>query len=156
MPDFGSLLHFAKFLTALTVEEEYHRKHAMEEACKIVEKRAKEVIGTYDSDPTWKELAESTQEDRSRKGYAPNDPLLRNGDLQNSIKHNVMLGPRSGHALSYAQGRIGSASQIAVYQELGTKRIPPRSFLRASAVEKEHEIKKLIGDGLVAGLIRNK
>jgi hypothetical protein len=76
-------------------------------------------MGTYDYD--WPQLAESTQRERERLGFAANEPLLRTGDLRESIEYTVL--PRE------AAVEIGSNDKIAVYQELGTSRIPPRSFL---------------------------
>lgn len=89
---------------------------------KAAEEVAKQSIGTYEFG--WPQLAASTQTDRASKGYAPNDPLLREGGLRDSIESQAELTPYG------AEGAVGSASMIAVYQEMGTSRgIPPRSFL---------------------------
>jgi hypothetical protein len=42
-------------------------------------------------------------------------------------------------------GDVGSDSKIAVYEELGTAHIPPRSFLGQAALGKEHEIHEIMG-----------
>jgi len=93
----------------------------------VVKDRARQSIGTYRY--KWPQLAEATQAERAREGFPPNKPLLRTGDLRDSISAFVqMYGPEHGRAV------VGSTSDIAVYQELGTRSIPPRSFLYASAV----------------------
>jgi hypothetical protein len=68
-------------------------------------------------------LAPSTLARRAALGYTANTPLLMTGDLKRSIawQHD---GSR--------ETSVGSPSKIALYQELGTPRIPARSFLAAS------------------------
>ncbi|SIN82964.1 hypothetical protein SAMN05443247_00028 [Bradyrhizobium erythrophlei] len=71
-------------------------------------------IGHYQ--PGWPRLAESTLE---RK--AADTPLLETGEMRDSIRHEVdpiML-----------EMVVGSNDKRALYQELGTSRIPPRPFL---------------------------
>lgn len=112
----------------------------------LVEAQAREVIGTYNYG--WKELAESTQKDRVSKGYTPDEPLLRTGDLAASIKHKA---ERSG-AFFGAQGVVYSDSKIALYQELGTKNIPPRSFLFGSLARAIPEMERIYGAFIVRAL----
>lgn len=119
----------AQFLTVATYIETW-KLEALEGACKIVEEEAKDVIGTYRYN--WPQLAESTQADREHKGYPPNEPLLREGTLRDSIEHTVIPIESAGY--------VGSNNKIAVYQELGTNSIPPRSFLEGAARAKEGEI----------------
>lgn len=72
----------------------------------------------------WEPLADSTKADKERRGYVVNsdyNPLLRTGELRDSIKHD--FNPIT-HKL-----RLGSDDEIMMYQELGTKYIPPRSTL---------------------------
>jgi hypothetical protein len=112
---------------------------ALEHAGKIVEEEAKRVIGTYDYG--WPELAESTQMQREHLGYSANEPLLRDGThIRDTIEHTVV---DLEHACY-----VGTNSKIAVYQELGTSRIPPRSFLAGAARAKEHEIHEEISHSL--------
>ena len=93
-----------------------------------IEKDAKEIIGHYQrSDtgpfPEWEELAPSTKADRVSQGFTANDPLLRTGELRDSIGHEVR-----GRSVA-----IGSDLDIAIFQEMGTATIPPRPFLRIAA-----------------------
>lgn len=85
---------------------------------------AKDLLGHYHRQNTgpfrpWKELAQSTKVERVYKGFTENEPLLRTGDLRDSISS---VPTKTGFV-------VGSTSQIAVYEELGTTKIPPRSFL---------------------------
>jgi hypothetical protein len=76
-------------------------------------------IGTYQQG--WPQLAESTIKSKAAAGYAVPDPLLRTGELRDSIGHEV-----DPILLEVA---VGSNDKTALFQELGTSRIPPRSFL---------------------------
>ena len=131
----GNLLDFARVVTQIGVRMPMAEAAALEQACQIVEDEAKRVIGTYDYG--WTELADATKEDRKAKGYPENEPLLRSGDLRDSISHEVV---KSEHA-----GYVGSPLKIALYQEMGTATIPARSFLGGAAMHKEHEIHALTG-----------
>lgn len=95
-----------------------------------VAEQSKAAIGTYKLG--WPQLAAATQADRAAKGYAPNEPLLRTGELRESVEYKAELSPTG------AEGLIYSEDKIAVYQELGTSRgIPPRSFLYLPLVQSE-------------------
>jgi len=135
---------FAAHLAALTVEIEAAKAEVMESACKVVETEAKRVIGTYDYG--WPQLADSTQADRERQGFSPNDPLLRTGEMRDSIEHTVVAG----------DGFIGSNDPKAKWQELGTDRIPARSFLAGAAAQKGDEVADMVGRAVHAVLIGGK
>lgn len=138
-----SLLEFAKALGAMA-EADMLMHESMEKACEIVEKEAKRVIGTYDYG--WPQLAESTQKDREAKGFSANDPLLRTGEMRDSIEHRV------GLEFGNVVGIVGTDNPIAKYQELGTAKIPPRSFLGGAAMAKEHEVRAILGLGAYTAL----
>lgn len=108
----------------------------------LIQHQAQSFVGTYDAPGPWPQLAESTQADRARKGFPENEPLLRTGELERSIKHKVE--GRTVH--------IGSDLDAAVFQELGTARIPPRSFLASAAVVKEGQAVRLVGRAVSAHL----
>lgn len=89
---------------------------------------AKARIGHYQDG--WAPLAETTlhgwngHPGKIELGYAPPDnPLLRKGDMRDSIQGLAM------RTLFGAEGAVGSNSKIALWQEMGTSRIPPRPFL---------------------------
>lgn len=126
---------YSHLMTSIAAVEVWGHE-VLEKSGKIIEKEAKHVIGTYEYG--WPQLAESTQQQRSYLGYPPNEPLLREGTMRDSIDHKV-----EGNSCY-----IGSNNKIAVYQELGTSRIPPRSFLGGAAMAKEREIHEEISSGL--------
>lgn len=132
--------HFAAMIAKIREAE----REALEKAAKIVAEEARKEIGDYQPAKgpfeAWKELAESTKAERSKAGFTPNDPLLRTGKLRNSIEHQV-----EGDT-----AHVGSNNPIAVYQELGTSRIPPRSFLGGAAFTKEAEVKAVLGEDIIA------
>jgi hypothetical protein len=137
-----SLLEFAGLTASLGIKAEVHKHEALEKAAETVEKEAKRVIGTYDYG--WPELAESTQAERASLGYPEDEPLLRDGTLRDSIEHKFV---------SADEVQVGSDSDIAVYQELGTVRIPPRSFLASAAAAKEKEVVHEMGHHVVTALL---
>lgn len=137
-----AVVHLARI--AIEVEIETH--HALTRAAKIVEAEAKAEIGHYQDAvgpfAGWAELADRTKADRLNAGYPENEPLLRTGELRDSIGHKV-----EGH-----EAAVGSDLAVAEWQELGTSRIPPRSFLGGAAVRKTPEVVEVIGEGAVIGL----
>jgi len=117
-----TLTQFASVLTSMAatrIEEE----RGLEKAAKIIETEAKRVIGTYDYG--WTPLAASTVAQKANG----DTPLLETGAMRESIEHTV-------HG---RKAEVGSNSDIAVYQELGTARIPARSFLAGASVHKGKE-----------------
>ena len=125
---------------------------AMERAAKVVEKEAKQSLGTYqdESGPfvAWADLADSTKADRVAKGYPEDEPELRDGTLRDSIEHTL-----TRSRLEDVEAQIGSNSDIMVFQELGTENMPPRSILGGAAARKEADVVKIIGGGMAAALI---
>lgn len=121
---------------------------ALDTAAAVIEHEAKREIGTYqrsDMGPyeAWPELAESTKAERVRQGYSENDPLLRSGELRDSIS-------RETHGL---EAVVGSDSDVMVYQEFGTRTIPPRPVLGLAAVRSHEAVLKIVGDGVFAALV---
>jgi phage gpG-like protein len=122
-----------------------HMGHTMHQAARIVEQEAKRLIGTYDAQPQWPQLTTATQEDRAKHGFAANEPLLRTGELRDSIEHNSS--PTVAH--------IGSNNMKAVWHEIGTRTVPPRPFLSTALHNKSpvivRAVRQVIGDYLAAG-----
>lgn len=135
-----SIPEFIMTMTRITLTLPVARHYALDEAAQIVENEAKRVIGTYDYN--WVELADATKEDRIAQGFAENEPLLRTGELRDSIEHKV-----EGDT-----AHVGSDEDKAVWQELGTKTIPPRSFLKGAVTHKLTEIEQVIGRTMFAHL----
>ena len=93
-------------------------------------KDARAMFGVYQAG--WPQLADSTQAERLKHGYSPNDPLLRSGELQGLVKSEVhwrglFVGIPVGAVLN-ADGHGADAGMVMAAQEWGTSdhRIPPR------------------------------
>lgn len=128
-------------------ELETYQRSALAEVGRIVEDTSKENLGTYQAataeTAAWAPLSQATQDDRVAKGFTANDPLLRSGELQRSIEHEVV---------SSREVHIGSDRPEAEYLELGTIEMPPRSFLLSAVVQKSDEIAEIIGEGFLKAL----
>jgi phage gpG-like protein len=148
--EFTSILAFTEHLTAVALTMHEADQAILHKGAQMIEKRAKEKIGEYQDQVgpfiAWPELAESTKSDRASQGYPEDEPLLRSGEMRHSIEHTVGKG----------EAQIGSNSDIAVYQELGTQHIPPRSFLGGAGVEETPRICELAGVTVVAALVGEK
>ena len=149
MSEFGSFGEFANFLDTI-VQSNLAKVPALEIAAQMVEKEAKVEIGTYQRTnmgpfTKWAELTPFTKRERIRLGYNGNDPLLRSGDLRDSISHDTDA--------SGLEAVIGSTDQRMVYLELGTKWIAPRSVLGLAAYRKQKAIVKLVGGMYVAAML---
>jgi HK97 gp10 family phage protein len=134
MREFG-LLEFVSFLGTLPMEIEHANHSALEKAAVIVESEAKRVIGTYDYG--WAPLAPSTLENK-----AADTPLLETGEMRDSIEHNS----------DHKEAHIGSNNDKALWQELGTRKIPPRPFLQGALQHKKGEVLHVIGREVVGAL----
>jgi HK97 gp10 family phage protein len=132
--EFTSFGTFARHLGRLAVIGEEVTHHVVGEAAKIIEKDAKARIGVYQDGTgpfvTWALLADSTEAEKERLGYPLEAPLLREGDLRDSIQSET-----DGN-----KAVVGSTSDIALYQEMGTEHIPPRPFLGPAAFENKLNI----------------
>jgi hypothetical protein len=143
----GFIGHLAGAAAAL----HHHEHRAMERACKMVQREAKREIGKYQGAigpfMAWQPLAESTLEEKFKLGYtgqkSADDPLLRTGIMRDSI----------GIAVGEREGVVGSNDDIAEYQELGTARIPPRSFLGGAAARKGPQLARILGLSPVVALV---
>lgn len=150
MKTFNSPKAFAEHLLLLAAIEEHALHRGLEKAAKLVEKTAKSEIGHLQPEvgpfPEWAELADSTKEEKARLGYFFNDdynPLLRTGELQESYTHEV----------KGLEAVIGSKSDIAVYHEFGTPKMPPRPVLGPAAFRNKEKIRAIIGVAAVSGLL---
>lgn len=111
----------------------------LEHAAKVVQEDAKDRIGEYQREighfPEWAPLANATKADRLAKGFTEDDPLLRSGELRDSIvtEHTAMAAV------------IGSKLPQSAYLEFGTEKMPPRPFLGPAALAKRKQIQRIIG-----------
>ena len=102
-------------------------------------KDARAKFGTYQEG--WPQLAESTQAERVKRGFSPDDPLLRSGELRDLVASMVhwrglFVGIPAGAVLGTA-GRGADACVVMASQEWGTSdhRIPPRPVFGLVAAE---------------------
>lgn len=153
MREFQSFGAFAEHLASLAAMAPAAERAGAEVAARIVEHEAKAEIGTYQTSAgpfqTWPELSDVTKRERVELGFTENDPLLRTGALRDSIGHSVEAFPGGAVAV------VGSTSDVAVDQELGTSRIPERSFLgRAAFIKRDAAVEAflLTVGGFVAGI----
>lgn len=134
MKEFNSFGRFGAHLAKLALIGEEVSHHITEEGAKIIEKDAKARLGEYQgyAGPfnAWAELADSTKADRVAKGFPENEPELRIGEMRDSIE----ISAKGNEAA------VGSASEIAMYQELGTEKMPPRPSLGPAAFESKRPI----------------
>jgi hypothetical protein len=107
-------------------------------ACELVCAEAKRVIG--EGYPEWPALSPETLAHKMM-----NTPLLETGELRASIEWST-----SANGL---EGWVGSNNDKAVWQELGTSRIPPRSFLMGAAVHMEEKIHKMAARAVMAVML---
>jgi len=142
-----TLAGFITHLTAVQALVSASSRSALEQAAKVVEREAKAEVGKYQAQAGpfvgWAELAQSTKDDRVRKGFSENEPGLRTGQMRDSI----------GHAVGRNEAVVGSNDDKMVWFELGTPKQPPRSVLGIAAVHKGPEVARILGAGVVKNLV---
>lgn len=125
--------------------------HELNDSAALVRDRAIEKLGTFQPAvgpfPEWERpLAAWTQDERTELGFTPNDPLLRDGShIRDTISYDV------DHVRGVAT--IGSTADEAMWNELGTGRIPPRPFLGPALYESVDEILAICGDAAFRALV---
>lgn len=140
MREFSSFGAFAEHLLAMEAVQTLALHKALDASAARIEKDAKDSIGTYQDAtgafPAWAELAPATVEDRVRQGYAPDEPLLREGDLRDSISRKTDM----------LESVIASDSDVMVYEDLGTEHIPPRPVLEPAAIRNEKHVVRSLAE----------
>lgn len=143
---------FAAHLLKASVTVAEGAKVGLTVCAKLIQKTAQAEIGEYQSAagpfPAWAPLSEATLADKENQGYATPNPLLRTGELRDSIQYEV----------GTFEAIIGSTSPIAAFQEFGTNStgwgagIPPRSFIGSAAYRNKNKIITIFGSVLVIGI----
>ena len=145
MPTFNSL---EELFDALPGAIDRGLRRAAEGIGQAVEQRAATRLGTY-SGNDWPELEASTQAERTRLGFSPNDPLRRTGALAESIQHAVdpiaggyktVVGSNEPQARIQELGGVNAGS----WGQNGAKDLPPRPYLAPSLVESEDAIQQAV------------
>jgi len=162
MKEFRSLAEFAGYLAKVPALILIEQHEGLELAARVIEKEAKELIGEYHGSAgpfvAWKELADSTKEERVQQGFPENDPLLRDGLLRDAIEHragifDAAIGVPDKEVQHSYRKKPDNIGEIAEYQELGTNGIPPRSFLGMAAVHKSEAVANILGRSVVKALM---
>jgi phage gpG-like protein len=131
-----TLVGFAAHLGAIERDLDTVGPAIVARACEMVCAEAKRVIG--EGYPYWPALSPETL---ARKMM--NTPLLETGELRASIEWQA-------HGL---EGQVGSNNDKAIWHELGTSKIPPRSFLMGAALRMEPKIYKMAERAVVAVML---
>lgn len=98
--------------------------------------------GEWDGASGWAPLAESTQEDRVRRGYSAAHPILqRTGELASTIDYRHDLGADD------AAVEIEPRADYAAFHQEGTSKMPARPFVALSERDQER-----IGEDIIAFL----
>jgi phage gpG-like protein len=126
-----TLLEAAAKFEAFSKNMRFANEAILTEWATTVRDRAKAAIDTYRY--KWPALGPAAV---AKHG---DTPLLDTGQLRDSISAYVQM-----HDDEHGRAVVGSDSEIAVYQELGTSRIPPRSFLMMSAKRSEKDLQKIV------------
>lgn len=147
MKEFTSIGQMMAHLAAMAAAETLALHNGLKKCAVAIEATAKGEIGHYQGEAlpfaAWDELKDGTKADRVAHGFTENDPLLRTGALRDSISRQI----------DGLTAVIGSTSDIMVYQELGTSRIPPRAVLGPAAIRNKELILKTLGHAAVDGLL---
>lgn len=134
MPGELTLAGFATLTTGMAAKLDKIQRDCLESGAKVLEKEAKRVLGTYDYG--WMQLADATKEDRISRGYTPNEPGLREGDMRDSIEHVVV----NAH-----EAQIGSNDDKMLWFDIGTPNQPPRPVFQPAAIAKGEEVALELG-----------
>lgn len=123
------------------------RQHVIEfaslgvlEAAELIKEEAKSYIGHQQDN--WPDLAESTLAEKERSGYEVPAPLLRKGELRESIKvrHEGL------------QAVIGTDDPSAAIHEHGNEHVPPRPFLHPALFAKSKEVRVILQKAVQNGI----
>lgn len=108
----------------------------------VMQRKAKSIFG----DPSrLASLAQATQDERVRLGYAANEPLLRDGEL---LRDSVEAAAEAG--VEEAVAGIGSKEPVMSYHEYGYVNartgnpVPPRPVFKIAMVEAAPEIAEIL------------
>lgn len=144
--EFGSLAAFGLHMIEREVATVVALGAGLEIIAQKIEETAKDEIGMYQPEvgpfQEWAPLADSTEDEKARLGYPADAPLLRTGEMRDSIEHQV----------KGLEAVIGSPSDKLYYQEFGTDKIPPRPVIGPAAYRNQQTIQRVVGAAAVSGL----
>jgi phage gpG-like protein len=126
-----NLLEAAALFVEIGEEIEKAERVVVARACVMIAEEAKHVLGT--DGYGWPALSPETK--KTQPGM-----LLETGELRDSIEWTA----------EEKEGWVGSNNDKAVWHELGTSKIPARTFLLGAAIAKLPEITAMAGQTVVA------
>ena len=129
-----NLLELAAKMVVVEAELRLAQEGALAAACAAVAEECRSAIGTYRYG--WEPLADATMEERSRRGYPADEPLLVTGELRNSIEWNC----------DEHRGYVGSDNPKMIWHEWGTRDIPARPVLGPSIEAARPAVEKVLRD----------
>jgi phage gpG-like protein len=142
---FGSIAAFVAFLETRPRAVEEAEKLGLDAAGKMLRREARDMIG--EEIPQWADLAPATVQEKQRLGYtgqvSATDPLLRTGELRNSIDYEV-----GEHKVT-----LGSTDPIAPFQEHGTAKIPPRPFIGSTMYRSGKDAGGLVANYIMGAVV---
>jgi hypothetical protein len=145
--ELSSLEELAFHFAEAQVEKGIALQEGLHRAAEAIVKIAKKEIGEYQKGVgpflEWEQLAQSTEDDKERKGYPADAPLLRKGDLRDSYEAEA----------DGMEAIAGSKDPVAFWQEVGTQHIPPREVLGPAAIRARKKIEKAMGAAYVESLL---
>jgi hypothetical protein len=146
MPEFSNFTDLAKHLQRVARDVPKVTEKAMHAIGKTVGHAARAKIGEYQGAAgefnAWAQLEDATQADRLRKGFSANDPLLRSGELAASVSYDLVIAGRA-QTLS-----VGSDLDLGLWQEMGTRTIPPRPFVGPAMFEHEKHSQEILAKAI--------
>lgn len=149
--EFASFESFTRFLERTPVLQREALEAAAGLTAKVVKRNVRAAFG--DSSKL-AHLAPATQADRVAKGYTPDDPLLRTGELlRDSIEDD--FSPLMGGG---AVAGVGSPEEVLKYHEFGYinartgNAVPPRPVLQTGLKESVPEITAALKGAVNAAL----
>ncbi|PHK92923.1 hypothetical protein CR162_21365 [Pseudoroseomonas rhizosphaerae] len=135
---------FAKHLRKVASKVEAAQRRGLRQGAAMMAATAKGMHGEYQPSDrvsnAWAPLAPRTVAERTRRGFSPDEPLLRTGALRDSI----------GFSVQGDEALVGSTSPLAVHHEKGTARIPPRPVFSKTAVIHGRGAARLVGAHVAA------
>jgi len=143
-----NLTELAALLEGRIAEVEAAQHAGLAAAAAHLEDAAKALVGT--EDPAWPGLAESTIAFKERQGYtgrvSGTDPLLRTGQLRDSIEHRV----------DGLTAHIGTDDEAAAVHEDGNDHVPPRPIFGLVAEREITHAAELAAEAVMAALLGRK
>lgn len=145
-----ALIDFGTHLGEIAIAQGEILHKGLDHAAELIEKEAKAEFGVYQEATgpfqEWPELAESTKAQRIAQGFTENEPLLRTGELRDSISREV-------HGL---EAVIGSTSDLMIYHEFGTSRMPARPVFGPALFRNKDAIESMVAEAAVLGMMGAK